>query len=94
MDDLVEILGEVATVLEGIEIASDIDAIDSRIGQCSAAIDACRRNDFSMPLRRALAAKVLELESDVLVLARAHARQNRSTKKRGSKKRQVSSRAN
>ena len=94
LDELVDILGDVATTLEGIEQASAIDTIDSRIGQCSAAIVACRRDDFSLPLRRALASKVLELETDVLVLAKAQARQNRGTaKKRGAKKRQLSSRA-
>jgi hypothetical protein len=99
LDELVDILGDVATALEGIEYVSAIDALDSRIGQCSAAIVACRRDDFSLPLRRALASKVLELETDVLVLAKArarHARQNggASVKKRGNaKKRQLSSRA-
>jgi len=79
--------------LEGIEQPWAIVEIDSRIGQCSAAIAACRREDFSLPLRRALACKVLELETDVLVLAKAHARQR--TKKRAvNKKRQLSSRAN
>jgi hypothetical protein len=93
LDELVDILGDVATTLEGIEQASAIDTIDSRIGQCSAAIVACRRDDFSLPLRRALASKVLELETDVLVLAKAQARQNRgNVKKRGAKKRQLSSR--
>ncbi len=98
LDELVDILGDVATALEGIEYVSAIDALDSRIGQCSAAIVACRRDDFSLPLRRALASKVLELETDVLVLAKARARAARQSsgggaKKRGAKKRQLSSRA-
>ena len=92
LDELVDILGEVATTLEGIEYVAEVDALDSRIGQCSAAIVACRRDDFSMPLRRALASKVLELESDVLVLAKARARQSRAKKRTGTKKRQLSSR--
>lgn len=98
LDELVDILGDVATALERIEYVSAIDALDSRIGQCSAAIVACRRDDFSLPLRRALASKVLELETDVLVLAKARARHARQTggsgakKPRANKKRQLSSR--
>jgi hypothetical protein len=94
LDELVEILGEIAVALEGIEQPWAIVEIDSRIGQCSAAIAACRREDFSLPLRRALACKVLELETDVLVLAKAHARQRASKKRAANKKRPLSSRAN
>ena len=92
LDELVDILGEIATTLEGIEYVAELGALDARIGQCSTAIAACRRQDFSLPLRRALACKVLELETDVLVLAKASARQARSKKRSSPKKRQLSSR--
>lgn len=46
-------------------------AIELRVVQCRVAIAACKRYKFSPPLLRALSAKVLELETDALMLRRA-----------------------
>jgi hypothetical protein len=68
--DLEAILGEVSEMLGRIPGAPGVDDLDGRVVQCRAAIAACRRHEFSSPLLRALSAKVLEVETDALVLRR------------------------
>jgi hypothetical protein len=71
LGDLEEILVEVTGLLENAPRTPHVGTLDGRIVQCRTAIAACRRHEFSPPLLRALSAKVLELETDALVLRRA-----------------------
>ena len=68
--DLETILGDVSEMLGRVPGAPGARALDARIVQCHSAIAACRRDEFSPPLLRALSAKVLEVETDALVLRR------------------------
>jgi hypothetical protein len=68
--DLETILCDVSEVLGRIAGAPGVHDLDGRVVQCRSAIAACRRHEFSPPLLRALSAKVLELETDALVLRR------------------------
>jgi hypothetical protein len=68
--DLETILCDVAEMLARFPGAAEVGALDGRIVQCRSAIAACRRHEFSPPLLRALAAKILEVETDALVLRR------------------------
>ena len=69
--DLESILCDVADILGELGHVAGAAALDGQIVQCRAAITACRRSPFSPPLLRALSAKVLELESNALILRRA-----------------------
>jgi hypothetical protein len=69
--DLETILGDVSDMLGRVPDATGARALDDRVVQCRAAIAACRRHEFSPPLLRALSAKVLEVETDALVLRRS-----------------------
>jgi hypothetical protein len=68
--DLETILCEVDEMLARFQGTAEAGALDGRIVQCRSAIAACRRHQFSPPLLRALAAKVLEVETDALVVRR------------------------
>ncbi len=68
--DLESILSDISDVLAPIEGAIGASELDMRVVQCRTAIAACRRYHFSAPLLRALSAKVLEVETDALVLRR------------------------
>jgi hypothetical protein len=69
--DLEAILCAVSEMLVRVpEAAAGKAALDARVVQCHSAIAACRRHEFSAPLLRALSAKVLEVETDALVLRR------------------------
>jgi hypothetical protein len=70
LGDLESILGDVSEMLERFPRGAGVSALDARIVQCRAAIAACRRHHFSPPLLRALSAKILEVETDALVLRR------------------------
>jgi hypothetical protein len=70
LTDLETILCDVSEMLGRIPGAAGVGALDGRVVQCRAAIQACRRQEFSAPLLRALSAKVLEVETDALVLRR------------------------
>jgi hypothetical protein len=70
LGDLESILCDVSTMLGHIPGAPGVVALDARVVQCLSAITACRRHDFSPTLLRALSAKVLEVETDALVLQR------------------------
>jgi hypothetical protein len=59
-----EMLGRLPTEHAAVRV------LDARIIQCHSAIAACRRHEFSPPLLRALSAKILEVETDALVLRR------------------------
>jgi len=69
--DLESILGDVSEMLGRASGAPGARALDDRVVQCRSAIAACRRDAFSPLLLRALSAKVLEVETDALVLRRA-----------------------
>ena len=68
--DLETILCDVSEVLGRVAGAPGVLDLDGRVAQCHSAIAACRRHQFSPPLLRALSAKVLEIETDALVLRR------------------------
>ena len=68
--DLETILCDVSEMLGRIPGAPGVATLDGRVVQCRSAIAACRKHDFSPPLLRALSAKVLEVETDALVLRR------------------------
>jgi hypothetical protein len=68
--DLETILCDVSELLGRIAGAPGVRELDGRVVQCRSAIAACRRHEFSAPLLRALSAKVLEVETDALVLRR------------------------
>ena len=70
LTDLETILGDVSEMLGRVPGAAGVASLDDRVVQCRIAIEACRRLDFSQPLLRALSAKVLEVETDALVLRR------------------------
>jgi len=68
--DLESILCDVTEMLGRFPETAAVGALDGRIVQCRSAIAACRRHEFSPPLLRALSAKILEVETDALVLRR------------------------
>jgi hypothetical protein len=68
--DLESILCEVSEMLGRIPSAAGVAPLDGRVVQCRSAIAACRRQEFSDPLLRALSAKILEVQTDALVLRR------------------------
>jgi hypothetical protein len=70
LSDLEAILGGISELLGGFHGVAGVAELDGRIGQCHSAIDACRRYKFSPVLLRALSAKVLDVETDALVLRR------------------------
>jgi hypothetical protein len=93
--ELETILAEVSEMLGRIQNALGVGALDARVVQCRSAIAACRRYDFSPPLLRALTAKVLEVETDALILRRtlrfserALASESAGRKRRGTKRRE------
>jgi hypothetical protein len=70
LSDLESILCDVSEMLGRFPKAAGVSALDGRIVQCRSAIAACRRHHFSPPLLRALSAKIIEVETDALVLRR------------------------
>lgn len=70
MTNLESILCDVTEMLGRIPSTAGVSELDGRIVQCRSAIAACRRHEFSAPLLRALSAKILEVETDALVLRR------------------------
>jgi hypothetical protein len=68
--DLESILCEVSEMLGRIPSTGGVVALDGRVVQCRSAIAACQREQFSPPLLRALSAKILEVQTDALVLRR------------------------
>ena len=68
--DLETILCDVSDMLGRVPGAAGVSALDDRVVQCRYAIEACRRLDFGPALLRALSAKVLDVETDALVLRR------------------------
>jgi hypothetical protein len=69
--ELDAILDDVTEILGALPPTPGVSALEGRSAQCRMAIGAARRSPFSTPLLRALSAKVLELESDALVLRRS-----------------------
>jgi hypothetical protein len=64
------ILSDLAAVLGKLPPSPGVRDLCARAEQSRAAIVVCRREGFSGPLRRALTAKVLDLEAEALIALR------------------------
>jgi hypothetical protein len=70
LEEIEAIVREVADLLDELPDVVAVETLVRQLVQCHTAVEACRRHSFSPVMRRALTSKVLDVQTEALIVRR------------------------